>query len=548
MPSCPAALQDNSYDGRILNEPCSDKLQKRLVNLLTTSRIMTSMNLPVLHYIAAWKDDRTDIWYEFADPRFCGLFTSRLHLLAPAFRKAVVEQKVYPSDCDALRVEMLEPQALNQDRAILRSKNIEDGHSEAIYKVKLPDDSCIWLKDQARLERFPEDKITLSVGVLTPVSREMAMEEALRRAEKALSQSEKQFRDLFAQSNDAILLLNPEGRILKVNKKAEELTGLSQELLAGKPACDLFPRTEQAQIRKVRDDIGSGRSVRIETLMLKDDGTLSVDINARQVINTDHPMIQAVVKDISIQKRLEAERSKIEKFDMLKTLAGGLVHDMNNMLSVIMGNLSLAGFESDLPQGTVTLLSRIENATANLKNITRKMLVLADADTGVRIPGQIHACIHKALDMLGPIPPEVRLHMDIPVILPAFPMDKKGISEAFASIMENSLDAMPKGGVLSIEVRGLRIETGDDDAPLLLNPGDYLAIYFRDTGSGIREKDLARIFDPYFSTKSRDARKGTGLGLSLAYAVIKQHGGHIMPLPPEEGQAGTTIAIYLPLS
>jgi PAS domain S-box-containing protein len=551
MSSSAKPLPDTSYAGRILGHTCSPELEKRLLALLTASPMLVSMDLPVFHYVAAWKDDKTDIWYEFADPRFCKLFSARPDTLAKAFRTAVLEQKVYPEkdQDDGARVQKLEAEDLAQDRRVLRNRNIAEGASEAIYKVRLPEGSCIWLKDQARLETFPQDGITLSTGVLTPVSNEMVMEEALRRAEKALSHSEKQFRDLFAQSNDAILLLDARGRILKANRKAEELTGLDQEDLTGRQACDLFPEAEHRRIQDARVQIASGREARIETFLNKDEGTLEVDINARQVITTDNALIQAVIRDISIKKRLEAERSKREKFDMLKTLAGGLVHDVNNLLSAITGNLSLAAFENNLPPGIVTILNRIETATSQLKNITRKMLVLADADTGVRVPGQIRACLQQALDMVGPLPPAIRLLMDIPVILPSLPMDRKALTEAFAAILENSLDAMPKGGILTIQAHGVSARDSDPSENLcLLTPGDYLCIHFMDTGSGIEEKNLSRIFDPYFSTKQRGTRKGTGLGLSLAYAVIKQHGGHILAQPTDETRPGASILIYLPLA
>ncbi|MCW7753776.1 PAS domain S-box protein [Desulfobotulus sp. H1] len=537
------------YAGRILHQPCSRELRDRLNALLDTTSMMVSLALPVLHYVAAWKDSKTDIWYEFADPRFCHLLKTDPHNLAGVFRRSVLEQKVYPLEDkhDPEHVHMMEAPALNLERQLLRNRSTADGTSEAIYKIRLPDTSSIWLKDQARLEIFHQDSITLSIGVLTPVSREMTAEEALRKAEKALSQSEKQFRDLFDQSNDAILLLHANGRIIKANHRAEELTGLSQDTLTGKRACDLFSSGQQAEILSIREHMDAGKNIRVETFLKKQDQTLNVDINARPVFSTGLPMIQAVVRDISVQKQLEAERSKSEKFDMIKTLAGGLVHDVNNMLSVITGNLSLAGFEQELPPGIATILNRIETATAHLKNITRKMLILADADTGLRVSGQVRSCLDQAWEMLKPIPPGIRVDMNVPVILPALPMDKKGLSEAFASIMENSLDAMPKEGRLFIEVICFRVDANNPAPQGVLGTGDYLSIIFRDTGTGIQESHLHRIFDPYFSTKTRDSRKGTGLGLSLAYAVIKQHGGHIVARPQKEGAKGAQIMVYLPL-
>lgn len=546
MPETPCPPAATGYTGKILTGSFSPQLVERTRTLINGFKTLDALPNPTIPYVAAWQETRGEIWYEFASHHFHRLFQTDPAHLPAVFRQAVIDRKIYKDNAEdpAIQVVMEDQSGITDHRHEIRKESSKSGMTEAVYQVRLPSGSAIWLKDQAFLEPFPEDDITLSVGTLTLVTKEMAAEEALRKAEAALSRSEKRFRSLFTQSNDAIFLLDAEGRILNANPKAAELTGIPVADLCGTPACHLIPPEEQPRIFDCGKEIQAGEAIRLETLILKETASpVDVDISARSVA-ADAPMIQAVIRDIRHRRQLDAERIKVGKFEMLRTLSGGLVHDVTNLLSVIMGNLSLAELTPGLPESATEILSRIETATSHLRTITRKMLVLAESGVGIRIPGNLTACLREALQD-PPALSGIVIEKKIPADLPKVMMDRKALADAFCAIFENSMEAMGESGTLFVTAETASVGETEPELLFFITKGEYIRIRFQDTGCGMEPATLSRIFDPYFSTKERDSRKGTGLGLSLVYAVIKQHDGHVHAKSTVAN--GTEIIIHLPI-
>jgi signal transduction histidine kinase len=176
--TCPEKFPGGHYLGRILVRPYSRGLKTRVAALIKACRAFDHTGAPAIPYIAAWQD-RDNIWYEFAGRRFFDLFDSRPEGLAEAFRHRVVDQRVYKCvDMGAaIEREVRSQEELQHDRDHLREEGIVQGEVDAVYKVDSPRDGIVWLKDQAVVNVFEADRICLSVGHLTEVTKEMRSEE-----------------------------------------------------------------------------------------------------------------------------------------------------------------------------------------------------------------------------------------------------------------------------------------------------------------------------------------------------------------------------------
>jgi C4-dicarboxylate-specific signal transduction histidine kinase len=168
----------NPYPGRILVSPYSRALKFRVAALIKACRLFDHTGAPVIPYIAAWRD-HDDIWYEFAGRRFLELLNCRAERLAATFRSRVVDQRLYKwVDMEAaIKREERTQEELQQDRDHLRQEGIVRGEVDAVYKLEAPSGGVVWLKDQAVVEAFKGDRICLSVGHLTVVTKEMRSEE-----------------------------------------------------------------------------------------------------------------------------------------------------------------------------------------------------------------------------------------------------------------------------------------------------------------------------------------------------------------------------------
>ncbi|MBA4393598.1 MAG: hypothetical protein C0407_08605, partial [Desulfobacca sp.] len=172
-------INDSEYSGEILTGQYSQKLKKRVEQCLSIYHSLETTGNPSLCYMAAWKEDDRIIWYEFTSKRIRELLGCGASEVAEIFRRGVVEQRIYKyqEQESGVRKDIIDQQELIRTRKQLRQKVIKTGIIEAIYKITLPDSRSIWLKDQAKAEIFPEDRICISNGCLTLISKEMEAEE-----------------------------------------------------------------------------------------------------------------------------------------------------------------------------------------------------------------------------------------------------------------------------------------------------------------------------------------------------------------------------------
>jgi PAS domain S-box-containing protein len=243
------------------------------------------------------------------------------------------------------------------------------------------------------------------------------------------------------------------------------------------------------------------------------------------------------------QKKLEAQLFHVHKMESIGTLTGGIAHDYNNLLSIIMGNLSMAVEEVEPGSDLAQFLSEVTKASRKIRDLTHELMALSKGGAPVKELGSLRKLLQSAADAIL-YDSDISLQESIPQDLWPVPHDPHKMGAVFRNIWTNAVEAMPHGGTLTVSAENRRVGEPDPSPDLPLKPGDYVFVSIQDEGVGIPEEHLVRIFDPYFSTKAMGVQKGMGLGLATAYAIVQKHGGH-MAIRSTPGE-GTLVEIYLP--
>ncbi len=265
-----------------------------------------------------------------------------------------------------------------------------------------------------------------------------------------------------------------------------------------------------------------------------------VHITAAAIRDSRGRMAGAIetLEDITDRKRAEDELIRMKKLESLGTFARGVAQDFDALLTAILRNIFLAKLSADeedkiLEEG----LAIAEKAGLQAKELAHKLITFAKGGYPVRHPEKLEPILMRALKAKTKDGVEYRI--SIPPDLWTVNVDAKQIYQVFENILQNALDAMPDGGRVEVKAEN----TTEEEETGILKPGRYVRVSFRDSGTGIKEEDLPRIFDPYFTTKGSRGR-GVGLGLAVTYSILKNHEGHIaVTSTPGEG---TVFQLYLP--
>lgn len=241
--------------------------------------------------------------------------------------------------------------------------------------------------------------------------------------------------------------------------------------------------------------------------------------------------------DVTRRKRMEEELLKIEKLESIGVLAGGIAHDLNNMLTSVMGNISLARIYED-PSKKDRRLTQAEGACMHIKDLTQQLLTFSKGGAPILKIADIGDLLKDSatFTLRGS---NVRCEFSIPDDLWPVEIDDGQMSQVINNLVINAKQAMPTGGVVKVCAENTTIAA---ESGFPLKAGAYVKISVEDEGTGIPDKYMQRIFDPFFTTK----QEGNGLGLATSYSIIQKHNGHIT-LESEPG-IGTTFYIYLPTS
>ena len=367
-----------------------------------------------------------------------------------------------------------------------------------------------------------------------------------RTAQEALRDSEARFRSLVEQAPEAIVVFDvAEQCLIDANANAEHLFGCSRERLRESGTLPIYPedqpdgRLPGETFMEHANQVLSGENALFERAIRRPDGSqLLCEVRLVRFPSANHPLLRASFIDITERRRLEAERRELEsqlhqsqKLESLGSLAGGMAHDINNVLAAI---LSLASAHRQaVPDGEpmAKALDIIANACVRGRDVVNRLLVFARKDLATLGPVDLNGVAREMIRLLEYTTlKRVRIIMDLQEPLPPMEGDAAALGHALMNLFVNAMDAMPEGGDIILTTR-------------VLPQGD-IQLSVRDSGQGMTAEVLNKAVEPFFTTKPMG--KGTGLGLAMVFGTVKAHKG-TLDFRSAPG-AGTEVILTFPAS
>lgn len=474
----------------------------------------------------------------------------------PVFFHGAVESMTGYSETDFVEGRVAWADVIHPDDLTLAQQRPPEllsvpGHShEMDYRIRHRDGSILWVCECVTNVCGPDGQPAWLQGVILNIT-------IRRQAEEALKKSQKDWANTFNAIGDWISLIDAHGKIVRSNRGSEPLLNLPPDQVEGRVCCQLvhgvgnpmtscpMTRMLQSHKREVGEVqlTGSGRWLTVTVDPVMDD--------AGRVERAVH-----IVHDITDRKRAEIETGKLEaqlqqarKMEVVGRLAGGVAHDFNDLLTVILGNAQIATAQlaepgSD-PAKTSTALGHIILAAQQGASLTHQLLTFSRQDTPHPELLDPNAAISEMEDMLACIVRQsIDLQIELAPTVGRVRMDKGLFRQVIMNLSLNARDAMPAGGVLRIETGQRVLDAAWAEQHVDASPGPHVTVSIRDTGQGMDSETLARAFEPFFTTKGPG--QGTGLGLATVYGIIRQAGGHITA--SSTPGLGSTFTVYLPMT
>lgn len=366
---------------------------------------------------------------------------------------------------------------------------------------------------------------------------------ARKTAEDDLASERERLRVTLRAMVEAVITTDRQGRVEFVNEAAEQLTGWAEGAAIGRALSEVCP----LQHERTREPVASPHQRALAEALVVELPTSTALVHRQGVrrlvegrcapirdIESRPAGAVLVLRDVTERAKLEAEMLRATKLESVGVLAGGIAHDFNNLLTVVMGNVTLAMLDTQNMGANGRWLAEAEKGLMRARDLTHQLLTFAKGGDPIRSAVDL-AEVVKETARFSLHGSKVKGEFEIEPDLWAADVDKGQIGQVVQNLVLNAVQAMPEGGVIWINL------ANDGTPPVRTGlSGASVRLSVADTGSGIRPEHLARIFDPYFTTK----KEGSGLGLATVYAVVRKHGGHI-EVESELGR-GTRFLIWLP--
>jgi two-component system cell cycle sensor histidine kinase/response regulator CckA len=350
---------------------------------------------------------------------------------------------------------------------------------------------------------------------------------------------------LLDQAQDAILVRDLRHNILFWNKGAEKIYGWAAEEAVGKNVRELLYKDLSAQFDEAGRAVLRNGEWQGEVRQIRRDGA-EIIVASRWTLVRDEKgqpnSILVINTDITEKKRMESQFLRAQRMESIGTLAGGIAHDLNNVLSPILMAVDMLQLKTT-DEASRKWLDVLRTNTERGGNMVRQVLSFARGVEGERVALQPKHLIKEIVKILREtLPKSIEINFQIPKDLWIISADATQIHQVLMNLCVNARDAMPEGGSISITAENAFVDENYARMHLEAKPGRFVMISVSDTGPGMPAEVQSRIFEPFFTTK--EMTKGTGLGLSTALTIVKSHGGFINVY--SELHKGSQFTLYLP--
>ncbi len=367
-----------------------------------------------------------------------------------------------------------------------------------------------------------------------------------KRDETALRSSEAKYGTLLEHLDHGVFLKDAECRFVALNRVAWEWLGCTSEAeVLGRTVADfLAPELAERCRREDRQVLDEGRRVEVEEERATAGQTRLIRTVKTPVWEDGRVVgVHGTFFDVTEQRALQGQLLQAQKMEAIGQLAGGIAHDFNNILTAVLGNLSL--LMAGLPDGDPNreLCQAAEKAALRAATLTTQLLGFARRTVLRPQPADLNKNLDEVMTMLRPaIDPRVVLQASKTPDLWTVRADPGQMTQIIMNLCLNARDAMPEGGTLSLETANVVVEAAHAREHLGAHAGEHVRLSVADSGRGIPAESRSRIFEPFFSSKTKG--KGTGLGLAMVFGIVQQHNGWV-ECRSEIGR-GTRFDIYLP--
>lgn len=367
-----------------------------------------------------------------------------------------------------------------------------------------------------------------------------------KKIEQSLLESEQQFRSIFDNAQAGIVISTVTGgEIIDCNKRLANIFGYETTELCKKEYQYDKHYLDKELYRKIIKNLNQSNSIsNIETQIIKKNGTTAwVNISAK--IHPDKKRMTSVLIDITELRRTQKQLEQSHRMRAVGQLAGGVAHDINNILAAIIGYADLTSIQFKDIENIQQYMNQILKAGDRAKNLVKQILTFSRQSHEENKPTKLKPIVEEVISLLNAtLPSTIHIRSYLKKESKQVLVDSTKIHEIIMNLATNAVHAMDEKGDLSISLHQVKIKNCIYGILGKIPPAEYSVIEVEDTGSGIKESDILRIFEPFYTTKG--LKKGTGLGLSVVYGVMKSSKGNIQVKSSSE--KGSSFKLYFPIT
>lgn len=398
-----------------------------------------------------------------------------------------------------------------------------------------------WLQTVKRPIEGEDGRVNHVLGVATDITERKSADSRLRRSQYAID-----------HATDGIFVIGHDGHFLDVNESACRRLGYTKQELLTKSVMDIDPDFPRETWDAFWEQFKHTKLLRLETRHRGKSGEVyPVEVVANYILHEGEELDYAFVRDITERKQAEAalqafqdQIRQMQKMEAIGELASGIAHDFNNILTAIMGNAQLACKKVASDHPLQPNLIRILEASDRASRLVQQILTFSHQHALSRTVMALSPVVNEALDLLrATLPAGVELTATFDAATPQVLADATQIYQVLMNLCTNAWHALNKqSGDIVVDLAAVRLTQPVHSLFATLPPGHYACLCVRDTGCGMDSETVARIFEPFYTTKP--VGQGTGLGLSLVHGIVRGHEGTIV-VDSYLGK-GTTISVYFP--